>query len=405
MRRDLAFFTIKMLPEGGKGQSLDLTDTVTVFAVEEDLKKAAKLQLNVINWDLSHFDNPVWRKGNILEVQWGYPGNVSLPEQFVIRSVTGGSTMLMIVAHSKGVLMNLKPGLRVFDNTTRSEVATKIAREYGYGEELIQVEDTKVRLRHVSQGPLTDAQFLKKLALKEGFEFYVDASGFHFHRRNLAQKPVKELTYYTSETGDLIDFDIENDITALPGKVTAKGIDPLNKKKLSESADKSTSRDGLGSVLEVIDPVTGKTSLQSRVASEETVHTTESDSTSAGRQANAKFRDAQALTVKLAGQAVGDPQIRKGRIVKISGIGKRLSGNYYIKETTHRIDQGGYTVDFSARRDGTSGYGDNKDVKSGAAVNTQTPGTGVQVFEEINGTTGATTIKWRPAAVEQPPSK
>lgn len=407
MNRDLAFFTVRSLPEGGKGEAVDVADRVTSFVVEEEIKGADKLELTVLNVNLENFDDMVWRKGNILEVQWGYPGNVSLPEQFIIRKITG-FLMLKVVAHSKGVLMNRVPHTRIFDAAKRSDIATKIAKEYGYGDELIHVQDTKVKHRHITQGKLTDAQLLRKMALREGYEFYVDATGFHFHRRNLGQKPVKELTYFMSGTGDLNDVDVENDITAMPGKVTASGVDPLNKKKLTSSADKSTARDGLAGVLEVIDPVTGETSLQSRVAQSELVHSTETDGAAVKAQAEARFRDHQANAVKLSCTAVGDPQLRKGRVVQINGISKRLSGKYYIKSTTHTIEGGGYTTSFHAATDGSAGYSDGKDVKTDASLNKQRAdgsASGVQQFEKIDSVTGESKIVWRPVPIETPPGK
>jgi hypothetical protein len=62
--------------------------------VYEDAEhKADKLVLSVDNWDLANSDDPVWRKGNLLEVPWGYPGDVAPTPQVVIQKVTGAQAL------------------------------------------------------------------------------------------------------------------------------------------------------------------------------------------------------------------------------------------------------------------------------------------------------------------------
>ena len=40
----------------------------------------------------------------------------------------------------------------------------------------------------------------------------------------------------------------------------------------------------------------------------------------------------------------GDPSIRAGTTLKVEGIGKRFSGNYYITKAKHAIGDEGYTL-------------------------------------------------------------
>lgn len=55
--------------------------------------------------------------------------------------------------------------------------------------------------------------------------------------------------------------------------------------------------------------------------------------------------------VKLSGRVVGLPRLRAGSRVQITGIGSRLSGEYFVTESTHTINNSGYTTRFSARRE------------------------------------------------------
>ena len=55
--------------------------------------------------------------------------------------------------------------------------------------------------------------------------------------------------------------------------------------------------------------------------------------------------------VKASGTCVGLPDLRAGQRVNIEGLGVRFSGTYFITETTHTINDGGYTTKFNARRE------------------------------------------------------
>ncbi len=46
------------------------------------------------------------------------------------------------------------------------------------------------------------------------------------------------------------------------------------------------------------------------------------------------------------GNAVGDPAIRAGAVIRIEGIGPDFSGDYRVKSATHTVDTGGYRTSF-----------------------------------------------------------
>lgn len=51
-----------------------------------------------------------------------------------------------------------------------------------------------------------------------------------------------------------------------------------------------------------------------------------------------------------SGTVVGNPDISLGQFLKLSGIGDRLSGIYFITSVTHKIDSSGFTTSFNARK-------------------------------------------------------
>ena len=134
-------FYVKVAPEGAGDERVDLSERVLSFTFEDSEKKADKLVLTVDNWDLANFDDPVWKKGNILEVSWGYPGNMAPPRRVVVKKLKGFQT-LTIEGQATSVLMNREAKTRAWTSKSRSEVAKEIAAEHGYEGEFVDVEDT-----------------------------------------------------------------------------------------------------------------------------------------------------------------------------------------------------------------------------------------------------------------------
>lgn len=71
----------------------------------------------------------------------------------------------------------------------------------------------------------------------------------------------------------------------------------------------------------------------------------------ARRLARDILRDVHKTMVEASGETVGLPDLRAGRKVKISGLGSRFDGVYYVTETTHSLGDGGYKTTFKGRRE------------------------------------------------------
>ena len=55
--------------------------------------------------------------------------------------------------------------------------------------------------------------------------------------------------------------------------------------------------------------------------------------------------------VKASGSCVGLPELRAGQRVTIGGLGVRFSGEYFVTDTTHTINDSGYITKFGIRRE------------------------------------------------------
>ena len=396
--REAPVIEVIVVQPGKAGQRLDQSHKISSLTYEDEEKKANKLTLQVDNWDLAHFDNPLFVEGNILLVRWGYVGRMCPQRECVIKKTTG-SVVLSVEAFSRSTLMNQQRRSRIFATCTRSEVVRVIAQENGYSEDRQHIEDTEVVHEHIAQARMSDAQFIRHLANKEKFEFFVDHTGFHFHARQVAQKLVREYVYYLDPgQGDIIDFGVENDIFAKPkaaaATVTAAGVDPKTGKPIGATA---TAADGqaqkITDQIKLIDPASGLSSfgalgdmlnnkavkeqldgvlknvkadidkqaqkiqedtnkLMAEVnASVETQGTTASDPKQAAREAKSTFRHGIQQGAKLNYRTVGDPDVQAKTVVKVTFPAKAISGRYYVQSLKDELTPGSYVQSFKCIRE------------------------------------------------------
>lgn len=357
--RSSPVFNVTVLDQAGN-EELVRPEDVRVLSLRytDSEKKADKLVLSADNFDLVHFDNPIWKQGNRLRVSWGYPGLMAPVRECVIRSAKGFQR-LSVEANGLAVVMNRVQRSTTFENLTRSEIVRLVARENGYGEDAVDIQDTEIRYPHVVQAGTTDAQFIRRLSHLEGFEFYVDFDGFHWHERRLDQRPVKTLTWYIEQRrSEIISINIKNDVSALPGRVRVRRRDPIAREDVESSADNETdsNRGLLGTVLGIASPSEGASSGQLLTSQESTTTGGSSESAASERDATSRFRRAQQQAVKMTLTMIGDPNILAKSVVNVQGIGQRLSGNYYVTEATHELGSNGYTLRLELIKDATGNF-------------------------------------------------
>ncbi len=386
-------------PGASTAQRFDLSGRVTEIEFEDVEAGADKLTLTLDNYDLSLFDEPNLKKGNMLEVSWGYIGQMRDAQECVIQKVTG-ATKVKVEALAKSILMAKTVKSRLFEHMKRSDVARKIAAEYGYTGNDVDIDDTEVVLPSITQAKVTDAAFLTAMAAREKFQFYVDASGFHFVRRKMNKAPTMVLEYFTDPgIGDIIDWNVENDITAKPGAITARGRDPMKKSTIDVTAnDGNTPRTTLGETIEIVDPETKTTTtIVQNVASTYVGQTTATSAEAAKREVAGAFISAQQTAVVLKIAMRGRPRLNAKSIIEIRGIGKRLSGRYYVKNAKSKIGSD-YTMDLLCRSDGTaSGKGSTNVRSKDGTVNTKPDAdqTGLVPVEIVDAETKQTKIGYR----------
>lgn len=359
---------MRIKPIGEDKVRVNLSDRLRSFEYEDHEKKADLVRFTLDNEDLAHFDDPIFKKGNIVDVTWGYPGNMSPPRQAKIVKISGFN-VLTVEALDRGVLMNSRTRKRVYENMTRAEVAQDIARRNGFGPDQQFIQPTNISYPTIAQARLTDAQMMRRLAHKEGFEFYIDFDGFHFHERVMDQDPARVFTYYNAEfnQGAIISIDVENDVYATPGRVKTCAIDPDTKQRVcGTGSNDDTKRKGTGQKLEnhirrdaiegaVIDAASADARDDADDVERPGSVQGETGNADVKKDADKRFVKSSQVAVKMNMVVVGDPTLLAKTVVRVEGVGKRLTGNYYVKAARHTVGSG-YTTELKLISDGTGGY-------------------------------------------------
>lgn len=366
INRDAPIYFVSAVLDSARSDGVRLNginSRIIALKYEDNERKADKLTLTLDNYDVAMYDEPAFKKGLILDAQWGYVGNMVPARRCVVQTIKGGLTVT-VEALAKSILMNKRVRSRVFTNVRRSDVARAIAREHGYGDESIIIQESGVVYPEIAQARMTDAQLVKRLADLEGFEFYVDHDGYHWHERRLDQPVAHTLRWFTDRSGEIQNFDLDNDITAKKARRRQRGRDPLERAEIEGEGSDSTDTNSvsLGETIETIDPESIRfnpreaTESDVRAASEDVEPTSAQDAETAQIEARGRFRQGKLVAIQLKLTVIGDPLIQAKQIIKVEGLGQRISGLYYIKAVTHQIDASGYKQTLSCVSDGSGGH-------------------------------------------------
>ncbi|WP_141593126.1 phage late control D family protein [Myxococcus sp. AB056] len=395
------------------GEPLSLEGRVLGLTFEDSATKADKLSLQLDNFDLALFDRAELVGGTVLEVSWGYPGLMAPPRRVVVKKLKGFQ-VLTVEGQALSALMHREAKTRTWAGKTRAQVVREVAAEHGYEEDSVHVEDTGESFDTIHQAGETDARFLRRLAAREEFQFHVDDRGLTFGPRNQAAAPTHVLWWYAdSGRGDVLSVNVESELGRRVGKVDVRGRDAMAKRNLEAQASSGTvERTTLADFLEVVDKRTGTTSLQLRNSTTSVQPTSASTPAQAQRESDARFRRAEAGTVKLSLQVVGNPSLRAKSVVEVRGISSFLSGKYYVTEAKHVLSSSGYTTDLKLSRDGTGqrqqASAEKQGQPQGGQPNTSAPETtgALKEVEAFERDTGTRYIEYRrdgqPIGVEDP---
>ena len=337
---------------------------VTTIEVDLQLSVAGQFRFTIPNtFDAGHAEFLTPRGDRVLDhvrlgarvwIRMGYGdqrGQTLLMSGFITAVATsfaeGGSPELEVSGSDATYKMTLGTREHRFENKSVREAVGKVASDNGFELRFAGTPPGNITLDSNMQ---SDLDFLIKLAQsfsnpKEKWEFYARAvergDELHFRPRQDKATPVGTLKWGV----DLLSFKPEANLGNQVSKVEVHGWDEVGKKPIlgvataggmaagaTEGGQLQQRVFGRESVLQLRFPVKSKQEADERAAAE------------LAKRANDHVRG--------EGETFGFPELLPDTNLRLDGLGRKFSTNYYVTKTVHRFDTSGYRTRFSIEEPG-----------------------------------------------------
>jgi len=336
---------VKIYVDGKKLSSLGID--VSEVKIEQILDGADSFSFTVPQ-ALSEEFNPrfpdAFQFGSKVEIYIGYRDRLFHAITGIINSILWDLTEenymdITVEGYDYLFLLMKKEKHRSWNNKKDSEVIKEILQKYPFKN--LSIEDTRIRHPHIRQEGESDFHFIKRLAQRNGFEYFVEGETFYFRPPAVDKKPVFSLNFGK----ELFSFNLQCNIAQQVSEVQVIGWDTKSKKEIKGVAKKGdedkVERKG----------ETGADLIKS-ILKEEVVHQVRAPVYSieeAKRLAKSILNELSYGLIKGECRALGLPGLRPAQVIELKGLGKMFSRRYYVEKVTHEIGDNGYETSFSVR--------------------------------------------------------
>ncbi len=192
---------------------------------------------------------------------------------------------------------------------------------------------------YVFQRNQTNMEFLQERAARNGFELFVADNKLHFHR------PRAETTLELKWLETLTSFRVRANSAEQVDQVEVRGWDYKSKNMVTAVCrqDATLTHNQRGTGQAAGSKIAGLNTNPQAVVVDQPFFALQEAQT----LADALFNEISGEFITADARAIGDPELRPRRVVKLNNMGK-YSGEYYVTETRHVYD-GTYSTEFSVR--------------------------------------------------------
>ena len=286
-------------------------------------------------------DNTVLKLGAEIAL---YAGDVSGPQEIFrgkITAIEGHFPMdnppeLHVLAEDMLQTARMARRSKTYENAKITDIARSVAGQLGMtpvATGFDQSIGTQVQLNE------SDLAFLRRLLARYDGDIQVVGKEMHVAPRSQVQRNTLELAMHSQLRQARVLADLAHQVT----KVSVNGWDAKQGKPIRVSSNGAHLAPGSGSK--------GSSLLQNAIGqrSEHIGHVASLDETEAQAMADSSF-DQRARSFLVAnGTSEGNPALRVGTHLKLTGLGPRFSNTYYVTSTCHRYNtDDGYVTDFRA---------------------------------------------------------
>jgi len=322
------------------GQSLGepLMRRVEEIRVVDHLRLPDVCTVTISYPDPKEIDSQPFAIGNELEVKLGAiedrpPTSLFKGDVVTLEPEFGaGGCRLTVRGFDKAHVLLRSRHAGSFQKQTSSDIVAKIVAKAGLS---AKVDPSGDPHDFIQQDNETDWDFIWRLAERIGFEAVAAGSVLHF------RKPSADTTAELVWPETLRSFNPRVTGVQQPSEVTLAAHDPRTKEAIRASVTQPQQLTKIGVSRDEVTSTFG----------ESTVHI----ATEPVKTRNEGTALAQALLDKLAngyvtaeGAALGNPKIKAGTKITVSGVGSRFGGTYRIATASHVLRAGTFMTVFSS---------------------------------------------------------
>ena len=291
--------------------------------------------------DLVFEDGTVLKLGTALIV---YAGDVNSPTEIFRGKVTAlegrypamGPPELVVLSEDALQGARMTRRTKTWEATTLGDIVTQVASGLGLTP---QVNGLDANIGDEQQFNETDLRFLRRLLARYDADLQVVADELHASPRSQVQRTAIQLDMNSQLREVRVLADLAHQVT----QVTATGWDYKQGQKISVISSATAFGQGSGQ--------TGKDWLGQALStrSEHLGHFANLNQAEAQGLVDAEFTQRMRRFAVAHGVAEGNPSLRVGSWLTLTGLGPRFSNSYYTTEATHRFDTDkGYETEFTA---------------------------------------------------------
>lgn len=358
-----------------EGAELDPASKGDILEVKVvmDMENMTSFELNVNNWDdrtffFKYSDKPeqlgqvTYDLGSRVHVLMGYTDRLLSMARGQITTLapkfpeSGPPTISISGLDGMLKLRDRKPtdkDVKKFVQMDDAEIAEVVATRNG-----LSLKATREGLeKHalVVQKNQDDASFLMERAKRIDFDCYVQTDPdtgqdtLYFVKPSDGRSSDKIRVYEFEWGTNLINFTPQLTLSRQVSKVTVRAWDSQKKETIEYTADSKDLPGGGGaSAGGTSGPQAAEQNLGGK--QEVVVDAPVTSEQEAKDLATALLRERAYEFITGTGQVIGLPDLRPGDNLELKGLGKRFSGEYYVKKVEHTLGSNGYLTQFDVRR-------------------------------------------------------
>ncbi len=292
-------------------------------------------------------DEKLFSIGNVVEVKLGYLDDL---ETAIVGEITSLEPeysfdrlpSLTVRGYDRRHRLQRGRKTKTFLQQKDSDIAAQIASEVGLS---AQVEDSQVVHDYVLQANQTDSEFLQERASRIEYELLVEDKTLFFRPVANAESEILTLSF----TDDLLEFYPRLGSIGQVSEVAVRGWNLKEKQEIvaqAKTGDEVSKMGGSDSGAAIVEGAFG--GAVARVGDRPITTQAEAD-----QMAKARFNNVVLTLITGEGICRGRTDLQPSKVIKIEGLGKRFSGQYYVTKAVHCYQaQSGYQTHFTVSRNG-----------------------------------------------------